>query len=33
MSSGPRRIVCLSAETTDILDRLGVGDLVAGVSG
>ena len=33
MGSGPRRIVCLSAETTDILDRLGAGDLVAGVSG
>ncbi len=33
MGSGPRRIVCLSAETPDILYRLGAGDLVVGVSG
>jgi iron complex transport system substrate-binding protein len=28
----PRRIVCLSAETVDMLDRLGAGDLIVGVS-
>lgn len=33
MGSGPRRIVCLSAETADVLYRLGAGDLVVGVSG
>ena len=33
MSSGPRRIVCLSAETADVLYRLHAGDLVVGVSG
>lgn len=33
MGSGPRRIVCLSAETADMLYRLGAGDLVVGVSG
>ena len=33
MGSGPRRIVCLSAETPDVLYRLGAGDLVVGVSG
>lgn len=30
---GPRRIVCLSAETADMLYRLGAGELVVGVSG
>ncbi len=29
----PRRIVCLTEETTEILYRLGAGDLVVGVSG
>ncbi len=29
----PRRIVCLTEETTETLYRLGVGDLVVGVSG
>lgn len=33
MGSGPRRIICLSAETAEILYRLGAGDLVVGVSG
>lgn len=33
MESGPRRIVCLSAETADILYRVGAGDLVVGISG
>jgi iron complex transport system substrate-binding protein len=28
----PRRIVCLSAEAVDMLDRLGAGDFVVGVS-
>jgi iron complex transport system substrate-binding protein len=28
----PRRIICLSAETVDMLDRLGAGDLIVGVS-
>jgi iron complex transport system substrate-binding protein len=30
--STPRRIVCLSAETVDMLDRLGAGDQIVGVS-
>lgn len=30
---GPKRIVCLTAESTDILYALGAGDLVVGVSG
>jgi iron complex transport system substrate-binding protein len=29
----PRRIVCLSAESVDMLDRLGAGGLIVGVSG
>ena len=29
----PQRLVCLSAETVDMLDRLGAGDLIVGVSG
>jgi iron complex transport system substrate-binding protein len=29
----PRRVVCLTEETTEILYRIGAGDLVAGVSG
>ena len=33
MRPGPRRIVCLTAETADLLYRLGAGDLVVGVSG
>lgn len=33
MSSYPRRIVCLTEETTETLYRLGAGDLVVGVSG
>ena len=33
MPRGPRRIVCLTAETVDLLYRLGAGDLVVGVSG
>lgn len=32
-SRGPRRIVCLTAESTDILYALGAGDRVVGVSG
>jgi iron complex transport system substrate-binding protein len=31
--SHPRRVVCLTEETTEILFRIGAGDLVAGVSG
>ena len=33
MASGPRRIVCLTAETVDMLYRLGAGDRIVGVSG
>ena len=34
MSTGfPRRVVCLTEETTEILYRIGAGDLVVGVSG
>lgn len=33
MNRGPRRIVCLTAETVDLLYRLGIGDRVVGVSG
>jgi len=33
MNGIPQRIVCLSAETADVLYRLGAGDLVVGVSG
>lgn len=33
MTGGPRRIVCLTAETVDVLYRLGAGDRVVGVSG
>jgi iron complex transport system substrate-binding protein len=33
MASYPRRIVCLTEETTETLYRLGAGDLVVGVSG
>jgi len=33
MAWGPRRIVCLTAETVDMLYRLGAGDRVVGVSG
>jgi iron complex transport system substrate-binding protein len=33
VSSYPRRIVCLTEETTETLYRLGAGDLVVGVSG
>ena len=33
MSAYPRRIVCLTEETTETLYRLGAGDLVVGVSG
>jgi len=33
MDRGPRRIVCLTTETVDLLYRLGLGDRVAGVSG
>lgn len=33
MKAGPQRIVCLSAETVDLLYRLGAGDQVVGVSG
>jgi iron complex transport system substrate-binding protein len=33
MSSYPRRIVCLTEETTETLYLLGAGDLVVGVSG
>src|SRR5450631_2472379 len=29
----PRRLVCLTEETTEILYRIGAGDLVVGVSG
>jgi iron complex transport system substrate-binding protein len=32
-SRWPRRIVCLTEETTEVLYRLGAGDLVVGVSG
>ena len=32
MTSVPQRIVCLTAETVDLLYRLGAGDLIAGVS-
>ena len=34
MSSGyPKRVVCLTEETTEVLYRIGAGDLVVGVSG
>ena len=33
MTAYPRRIVCLTEETTETLYRLGAGDLVVGVSG
>jgi iron complex transport system substrate-binding protein len=33
LSAYPRRIVCLTEETTETLYRLGAGDLVVGVSG
>jgi len=33
MNAYPRRIVCLTEETTETLYRLGAGDLVVGVSG
>ena len=33
MSAYPRRIVCLTEETTETLYRIGAGDLVVGVSG
>jgi len=33
MTGGPQRIVCLSAETVDLLYRLGAGAQVVGVSG
>ncbi len=33
MGCGPRRIVCLTAETVDLLYRLGVEDRIVGVSG
>jgi iron complex transport system substrate-binding protein len=33
MAAYPRRIVCLTEETTETLYRLGAGDLVVGVSG
>ena len=33
MSGFPRRVVCLTEETTEILYRIGAGDLVVGVSG
>ena len=33
MCRGPRRIACLTAETADILYRLGVEDRIVGVSG
>ena len=33
MDRGPRRIICLTAETVDLLYRLGVSDRIVGVSG